>query len=169
MRSVSFCSCAASIELRRVSPFIFPPNASSNTKGGLNRIQSTPPIRPLPLSAFQTVQPFLKTVCMGSLCLRQRLKPFCQLLEAFVARRFGHSRIHLGVLIRLTFNGRLKVGFRIANRYSGCRIPHFLQKVQVAEGMTRFRLGGIAKETAHIWIPFDVRPSSEIEVAAVCL
>src|SRR5688572_20396880 len=43
MRSVSFCSCAASIELRRVSPFIFPPNASSNTKGGLNRIQSTHP------------------------------------------------------------------------------------------------------------------------------
>src|SRR5688572_5841833 len=126
MRSVSFWSCTGSIGRMRLKPFMFSITFPGNTKGGLNLIQPTPWLRPSLHSGFQAVQSLLETVGMRALRLGQRFKPFGQFSKTFVTRRLRHSRIHLSVFVRFTFNGGFEIGLGVADRDPRCWITHFL-------------------------------------------
>src|SRR6478672_13527473 len=95
-------------------------------------------------SALQTVEPFLETVRMRAFGLGQGLEPFRQFGKALFTRRLGHARIHLRVFVRFAFDGRLQIGFRVADRYACGRIPDLLEKVEMSKGMAGLGLGSVA-------------------------
>lgn len=76
-----------------------------NTKGGLNRIQSTLFSSHRRWLAFQAVETFLEPVGVGTFCFCERLKPFGQLGKSFFARGLGHAGIHLSIFVRFAFDG----------------------------------------------------------------
>ena len=53
----------------------------------------------------QTIQRALKLVGVRTLGFCQRFKPVGDFIKAFVARGFGHARIHVGMFVCLTGNG----------------------------------------------------------------
>lgn len=52
----------------------------------------------------ERIQGFLETIGMRALGLGQGLEPIGNLVKIFVARRLGHPRVHIGVLVGLTGN-----------------------------------------------------------------
>src|SRR5438552_15144473 len=101
--------------------------------------------------------------------LRQRLEPLGQLAKAFAPRGLGHARIHLGVLVRLARDGRLEILLGLPDRFSGRRIAHFLQEVEVTEGVPSFGVRGVLEETRDVGEPFDVRDAREVQIPPVRL
>ena len=106
---------------------------------------------------------------MGPLRLGKRLEPFCKFSESLVPSRFGHARVHLRVLVGFTFDCRLQIGFGIADRHPGCRIPDLFQEIKVSKRVARFCLRRIPEQASNIRKPLNVRPPGEIEVAPISL
>src|SRR3546814_3225545 len=75
----------------------------------------------------ELVERLLETAGVALLGLRQGLEPVGDLVEALVARRARHARIHVGVLVGLAGDGRLEVQRGIADRLAGRRIPDLLR------------------------------------------
>jgi len=65
-------------------------------------------------SVGQVVQRLLEAVGVRALGLRERLKPFRYIGEAFLARGLGHARVHVGVL--LARDRRLEIYARLPDR-----------------------------------------------------
>src|SRR5881296_2200486 len=63
--------------------------------------------------------------------LGERLEPLGELGKALLARRLGHDRVHLRVLVRLTGDGGLEVLLGLADRLVRHRIADLLQEVEV--------------------------------------
>src|SRR5882672_2357539 len=72
------------------------------------------------------LQTLVETPGMRLLRLCQRLEPLRELAEAFTPCGLGHARVHLGVLVRLTGDGRLEVLLGLPDRLPGRRVAHFL-------------------------------------------
>ena len=53
---------------------------------------------------------------MRTLGLGQRLEPIGNLGKAFIARRFRHARVHIGVLVSFAGDGGLQVELRLTER-----------------------------------------------------
>src|SRR6185312_7887153 len=132
-------------------------------------IQSTLRLPSTRRSALQTVEPFLEAVCMRPFRFGQGFKPFRQFGKALFAGRLRHPRIHLSVFVRFPLDGRLQIGFRIANWHAGGWVSDLFQKVQMPEGMAGLGLRRIPEQPSDIRVTFDIGPPGKIEVAAVGL
>jgi len=68
-------------------------------------------------------------------------EPLGQLRVPLVPRRLGHARVHLRVLVGLPRDRGREILLGLADGLAGGRIAHFLQEVEVAEGMAGLRVG----------------------------
>src|SRR4249919_717551 len=130
MRCVSLSSCAGSTGWIRESPLMLSP-AMKHEGWAEYPIQSTLRLPSTRRSALQTVEPFLKTVRMGTLGLGQGFEPFRQFGEALFTRRLRHAGIHLRVFVGLPLDGGLQIGIRVADRHPGGGVSDFFKKVQM--------------------------------------
>src|SRR5262245_6164289 len=89
-------------------------------------------------SVRQRVQRALEPVGVRALGLCERLEPVRNLAEAFVARRLGHTGIHVGVFMRLAGDRGLQILARASDREIGRRIPAGLHVLEVPMSMSRF-------------------------------
>src|SRR5262245_38107464 len=67
---------------------------------------------------------FVEPAGMRLLGLGQRLEPLRELAEAFAARRLGHARVHLRVLVGLAGDRRLEIFLGLADGLAGGRIAY---------------------------------------------
>ena len=58
----------------------------------------------------ESVECFLEAVSVRALCLGERLEPVCDFVEAFIACRLRHARVHVGVLMGFAGNSGGEVG-----------------------------------------------------------
>ena len=98
----------------------------------------------------QSVQRLLKTIGVRALCLGQRFKPVGDFTKAFVARRLGHARVHIGVLVRFAGDRGLQIVARAADGQACCRIADGGEIVEVAMRMAGFTLGSGAEQRRDI-------------------
>ena len=63
---------------------------------------------------------------MRPLRFGEGFEPFGKFRKVFVSGGLGHPWIHLGVLIGLTFHGRLEISLGIPDRDACGRIANFL-------------------------------------------
>jgi hypothetical protein len=75
----------------------------------------------------------------------QGLEPIGDLLKAFFARRTGHARIHVGILVGFPGNCRDEILRRPADRLAGNRIANLLEIFEVIMGVPGLTLGGRTK------------------------
>ena len=120
-------------------------------------------------SAAESVQSLVESPGVRLLCFRQSFKPFRQLEETFITGSLRKTRIHFGIFVGLAFNSRFQVFLGASNRHSRARIAHLLEKIEMAEGMSGFRLRGVPEKSSDIGIAFDISDSSEIEIATIGL
>src|SRR5438876_9486823 len=85
----------------------------------------------------------------------ERLEPLRDLLEALVARGLREARVHLGVLIGLTGDGRVQVVGRRTHGNTGDRVADFGEEVEVAERVTRLTLRHRAEQGGDIGVALD--------------
>src|SRR5215813_15556245 len=83
-------------------------------------------------SASERVQRLLETIGVRALGLGERLEPVGDLAEALFARRLGHPRIHVGVLVGLAGDRGLQIVARLADRQAGRWIADRLEIFQVS-------------------------------------
>jgi hypothetical protein len=55
----------------------------------------------------EAIECFLETASVGLLSLSKRFEPVSDFVEAFFACGLGHTRVHVGVLVGFTGDGRL--------------------------------------------------------------
>src|SRR5690606_38571495 len=91
------------------------------------------------------VEQRLEASSVRLLCLGQRLEPVGDLGEALFARRLGHARVHVGVLVGLASYRRLEVARRVADGKIRRRIADLLEVVQMPVGMSGFALSGLSE------------------------
>src|SRR5580698_1197223 len=115
------------------------------------------------------VESLLEAASVALLGLRQGLEPVGNLAEAFLARRAGHARVHVGVLVRLACDRGLEVVAGLADRQAGRRVAAHLEELEMAVRMAGLALGGRAEDHGDVVVAFDVGLLCEIEVAAVGL
>src|SRR4051794_25613691 len=96
-------------------------------------------------SVGELVQGLLIAIRMRTLSLGQRLEPIGDLVEAFLPRRLGHARVHVGVLVRLAGDGGLEVRSRRSDRQAGGGVAHLLEKLQMAMRVAGLAFGGGAE------------------------
>src|SRR6188768_2812866 len=110
-RSSSFSSAASSVNsgLRQ----------SSGWREGACRLPSRMPVPDVLIQSSDRVEGLLETIGMRALGLRQRLEPIGDFRESFLARLFGHARVHVAVLVRFTGDGGLQVGLGLADGQAG--------------------------------------------------
>ncbi len=106
---------------------------------------------------------------MRALGFCQRLEPVGNFFEAFVARAFGHARIHIRVFVRLAGNGGCQILAAGADRQAGGRIAHLLQVFEVAVRVAGFAFGGRTKHRGDVVLAFDISLVGEIKITAVSL
>src|SRR4029077_6333965 len=70
-------------------------------------------------SLSDAVQGLLEPIGVRALGLRERFEPVGDFTETFLARALRHSRIHVGVLVRLTGDRSLQVQARLTDRQAG--------------------------------------------------
>src|SRR6516225_3289590 len=99
----------------------------------------------------------------------QRLKPFGDFLEPFLARRTGHPRIHVSVFVGLARNGGTKVIRSATNRLAGRWISDLLKILKMAMGMAGLALGGRAEYSRDVVIAFDICLLCKIQIAPIGL
>src|SRR6185436_11986990 len=98
------------------------------------------------------------------------LEPVGDLVEAFAARRLGHARVHVGVLVRLAGHRGLQVGARRTDRQPGGRVARaVLQELEVAMRVAGLAFGGGAEQRRDIVLTFDVGLVGEVQVATIGL
>src|SRR5580693_8080334 len=78
---------------------------------------------------------------VGLLGPGQRLEPLRDLVEALVAGGLGEAGVHLRVLVRLAFDGRLEVVRGGADWHAGDGVADLAQEVEVAERVAGLALG----------------------------
>src|SRR5439155_11224712 len=115
------------------------------------------------------LQPLGEAARVRLLGLGQGLEPLGHLPEAFLARLLGESRVHLRVLVGLTGHGGLQVLLGVADGLPGRRIADLLQVFEVAVGVARLALGGVAEEARDVRPAFHVGLLGEVQVTPVCL
>ena len=79
---------------------------------------------------------------MRALRLAQCFEPVGNFVEAFVAGRFCHARLHVGVFVRFTGNGCFQVVSCAADGETGCRIAAFFEIFKVTVSVAGFTFGG---------------------------
>src|SRR5690606_41688132 len=94
-----------------------------------------------PPRSGQRLEGLRELVRVRALCLGERLEPVGDLVEAFVASRLGHARVHVGVLVRLAGDRRLEVLGGCADRQARGRIADRLEVLAMAVRMTRLTFG----------------------------
>lgn len=138
---------------------------SFSSRGAAERVTGRTCLRPALVSAcsivirkllFQALEALGKTICVRALCLSQSFEPLGEFRETFFACRFGHPGIHLGVFVGFTLDGRLQIGLCIADRHARCRVPDFLQKIQVTEGMAGLCFRRVPEQPPDIGIPLNI-------------
>src|SRR5688572_24088187 len=90
------------------------PSIAGRLKTERFRLPSRPAIEGLLTVGLEPVQRLLEAVGVRAFGLRQRLEPVRDLREAFFPRRLRHTRVHVGVLVRLARNGGLEIQLRVA-------------------------------------------------------
>ena len=108
------------------------------------------------LLARDLAQALVEPSGMRLLGAGQRLEPLRQLVEALVARGLGHTGVHLGVLVGLAVHRGLEVLLGAADGVAGGGVADRFEEVEMAEGVARLGLGGVAEEAADVGIAFDV-------------
>src|SRR6267154_572705 len=117
----------------------------------------------------ERVERFLEAVGVRALRFGERLEPVGDLGEAFLACGLRHAGIHVGVLVRLSGNGRLQIQARTAERKVRRRIAALLQVFEMTVGMTGFALRSGPEDRCDVVLPLDVGLRRKVEIAAVCL
>ena len=79
------------------------------------------------------------------------------------------ARVHLGVLVGLTGDGRTEIVSRAADRLARHGVADGLQKVEVTERVAGLSLGDRAKQGSHVRLAFDVGGLREVQVTTVGL
>src|SRR6185436_18026313 len=113
--------------------------------------------------ARDLIQALVEPPRVRLLSLGERLEPLRQLRQPFVPRRLGHTRVHLGVLVRLAGHRGLQVQLGLADRLAGGGIADFLEEVEVTEGVTGLGVGGVLEQAGHVRKALDVRDAREVE------
>ena len=92
-----------------------------------------------------------------------------RLREALGPRRLGHARVHVGVLVGLSGDGRSEIGVRRADRQIGRRVSDRLQVVEMAVGVAGLTFGRLAEVARDLRVAFHVGHLGEVEVPPVGL
>jgi len=111
----------------------------------------------------------LETVGVAALGLGQRLEPVADLVEALVAGRLRHARVHVGVLVRLAGDGGLEIVRRAADRQSGGGIADGLEVLEMAMRVAGLTLGSRTEHGGNVVVTLNVGLRCEIQVPAVGL
>src|SRR5690625_1661796 len=118
-------------------------------------------------SSVEGIERLLETAGMALLRLGQGLEPVGDFVEAFLARRTGHTGVHIRVLIGLTDDRGLQVQGRLTDRLTSRRIANLLQVLEMPVRMAGLALRGRTENGRNIVIAFDVCLLSKVEVAAI--
>src|SRR5262245_18264890 len=111
----------------------------------------------------QSVEPLLEATGLRFLRPRQGLVPFADLVEALLPRGLREARVHLRVLVRFAFDGRLEVLLGIPDRHPGHRVADLLEKIEMAERVAGLGFGRVTEQAADVGIALDIRASRKIE------
>src|SRR5580704_158432 len=131
------------------------------TKSRRHRESVDPPCRNAVLFA-QRVERLLEAAGVAFLCLRQGLEPVRDFVEAFVACRARHARIHVRIFVRFAGNGRFQVLVRRADGLAGGRIADLFEKFQMTVRMPGLALSRRTEYRGHVVVAFDIRLLREI-------
>ena len=86
------------------------------------------------------IECFLESIGMRALGLCQGFEPIGNFFKIFFSRRFGHTRIHIGIFVSFTSYCCGKIRRGRANRQACCRVADFLQILEMTVRMTRLAL-----------------------------
>ena len=106
---------------------------------------------------------------MGPFSFSQGFKPISYFIKTFIAGRFGHSGIHISVLMRLARNRCFEIVRGTPYRQSRSWITCLFQIFQVSVSMASFTFCRRTENSRYIVVPFNVRLCSEIQITTVCL
>ena len=94
------------------------------------------------LLAVEVVQRLLEAIRVASLRLGQGLEPIGDFVKAFVASGLGHTRIHIGVLVRFAGDRRFQVQLGVAHREACRGIADRLKVLEVSVRVTGLTFRG---------------------------
>jgi len=97
------------------------------------------------------------------------LEPIGDLGKAFVARRLGEARVHLGVLVRLAGDAGLEVVRGLPDRLAGRRIADLGEVLEVTVGVTGLALRNRTEQCRRVGIALDIGLLREPQVTPVGL
>ena len=117
----------------------------------------------------QAAEGFLEAAGMALLSLRESLEPIGDLVETLVTGGPRHARVHIGVFVGLARDRGLQIVRGLADRLTGCRIPDFLEKFQMAVGVAGLAFGSGPEHGGDIVVALDIGLLCEIEIATVGL
>src|SRR4051794_13850444 len=117
----------------------------------------------------EVLEPLAEATGVALLGPGERLEPLRDLFEALVARGLGEARVHLGVLVGLTGDGRVQVVRRGADLLTGGGVADLGEEVEVAERVAGLTLRHRAEQRGHVGVALDVGLLGEVEVAPVGL
>src|SRR5262249_6636612 len=103
------------------------------------------------------------------LCLRERLEPLRDVVEALFAGLLRHRRVHGLVLVRLAGDRGLEVLLGAADREAGRGIADRREILQVAVGVAGLSVCRLLEVAGDLGEALDVRLLCEVEVATIRL
>src|SRR5579872_4765231 len=119
--------------------------------------------------ALEEFEHFLEAPGVALLGLGKRFEPFGDVVEALFASDLCHAGVHRLVFVRLAGDRRSEVLFRVSDGKAGGGIPHLLQVVEMAMGVTCLSVGGLLKVACNFRVSLHVGHLGEVEITTVRL
>src|SRR6478672_2520499 len=119
--------------------------SSLSTAAGLAKSAAAGSKSATRLVGTQVVESLLEPPRVGLLGAREGLEPLRAFREALFPRRSREAGVHLRVLVRLALDGGLEVRIRVAHRETRRGVAHFLEEIEVSEGVPGLRLCRVAE------------------------
>ena len=88
---------------------------------------------------------------------------------AFVTRGLRHTRVHVGVLVRLAGDGGLEVVAGLADRQAGRRVAAFFEIFEVAMRVAGFTFGSGTEHRGDVIVAFHVGLRGKVQITTIGL